>query len=232
MTMNHSKDITDDSHFNKNSGTGIPDRQGYLKTIKAKHRINYADTPVKPITNYEKSVNPEQSFVSTWKHLRQLKYVKRLSGIPTIKECTVAEHCYYTGILFEHFAKEENLIITAEEIRWVYVHDLFESVTGDVLYPVKHYSFYTEKCWDDIEKALTEDKELYNYLRWYLDSEAEQRFSEINWSLFKAVDLLELLTFCQEEIALGNHNIVLQTVVHTCIDILNGSNFKSIRSWM
>jgi len=221
--MNHS-DIQRKLHEGQMK---LPDLQGHLKTMK----INYADTPVKPISNYEIS-EEENLFSKTWKHIKQLKHIKRLNGIPIIQQYTVESHCHRTGILFEYFALKENIRISPDELHWVNLHDLLESVTGDILYPAKNYDGYTEHLCKELELSLTTKEEGYHYLRWYVDYIAEQRFDKAKWNLFKAIDLLELMLFCVEEMELGSRVPTIIQIRNNCYDILKRSEFKSVQEWI
>ena len=195
--------------------------QEYLKDLKRNHLVH--------VTNYEH--NDDDKNRQIWNHLRQLKNVQRLSGIKLIQSYTVADHCYYTGILFEQFIKDESIEVGRPQIAWVYRHDILESITGDLLYPAKNYNVHTSKLWEEIELELTNDLE-YNHLRIYTDYKAKENFSSEAWELFKIVDWLELYLFCMEETRLGNHQAIIQKIIHNSANTLTSCKFKSIGKWM
>ena len=165
-----------------------------------------------------------------WQHIRALKNMHRLSGLFTIQKYDTATHCYYTGILFEEIAAMEKMEVTAYEIQFVYRHDVFESVTGDLLLPAKTHSKKVSLCWNEIESLIVNER--YGYLRSWTDGEAAKRFSSQAWRLFKACDLLELLLFCYEEIRLGNGTLGIARVIRNCRLLIESYRFQSIDNWL
>ena len=191
---------------------GAPELQEYLKEIKGSKE------------------EEEDSFKVEWEHLRRLKDGQRLNFTPTIQPYCVATHCYYVGLLFVHFAREEDIVVLPEETVWVFKHDLLETVTGDVLYPAKNFNPVVKDYWDRIEKELVEDK--YHYLKWFTDNQARFRTTKEVWNLFKAVDLLELYEFCKEEIKLGNNSSIIHNIINLCHTTIFNFGFESIRKWI
>lgn len=194
----------------------------YGETIKRNHRI----PEVKDEYTDLKIPNSELIF----KHLRSLKNGHRLFGKSLIQSYTVAEHCYYTGILFLMFAEREAIATTVKETIWVFQHDILESITGDVLLPVKSYSPETKMNWDKIENELTSGR--YSYLNNFSDKNAKEFFSDEAWNLFKAIDLLELWIFCKEEQKLGNESKYLKVVIDNCVRIITSFNFEHINRFL
>jgi len=189
----------------------------YEQTMKRNHVVHteYTDTKL----NYAELI---------FKHLRSLKHGYRLSNKPLIQSYTVAEHCYYTGLLFKWLSCKENVIITEEELLWVFQHDILESVTGDLLLPAKSFNSKTKSYWESIEKELT--NETYIYLSYYSDKTGKQIFTPRAWELFKAVDLLELWLFCKEEQMLGNKHRVIRVIIQNCKNIIFPFEFHSINN--
>ena len=188
--------------------------QEYLATIKRNHKVVSHFENINGVgTNYYKT-----RIDKMLQHLKSLRYIRRLSGIPLIQNYNVAIHCYYTGILFEAIADYEKISINKSEIDFVYRHDIVESITGDVLLPVKLHSKNTGKKWKEIEIELIENK--YPYLEFYVDANAQKYFNPISWNLFKACDLFELYLFCLEEIKLGNKHDGILSVHTNCINLL------------
>ncbi|KKN61482.1 hypothetical protein LCGC14_0521370 [marine sediment metagenome] len=182
--------------------------QDYLATIKRNHKIL---TQVE----CEKSILGEDKI---FKHLRLLKNAHRLSSFRLLQPYSVAEHCYYTGLLFETISEYENIQITKKEIYYVYRHDIIETITGDVLLTVKIHSKTTKQKWAHIEKEIICNK--YPYLESFLDEYIPSNFSKEAWMLFKACDLFELYLFCLEEIELGNNTGGISVVIHNCANLL------------
>ncbi len=160
--------------------------------------------------------------------LRSLKHINRLSGKPIIQKYSVAEHCYYTGILFEHFAQEEKINVTRTQIRFVYRHDIMESITGDLLRPAKNYNIIVKDLWDKIEKELSYAFEIEEYI----DETIEYTFPENVVKLFKTCDILELLLFLNEEKELGNNTEAIDKIFHNCIQYIYEKEFRSIIDFM
>jgi len=183
--------------------------QEYLATIKRNHKV----------VSHLECDKRHNRIDKIWGHLKALKNIRRLSGITLIQPYTVAIHCYYTGLLFEEIADYEKIRINKSEIDFVYRHDVLESVTGDLLLPVKTHSDSVNKKWNEIERELMESK--YPYLQFYTDSNAKAYFNPVSWSLFKACDLFELLLFVKEEIQLGNNNEGILAVNFNCCNILS-----------
>ena len=188
----------------------------YLATIKKNHKIH---THIEP----EKNDHIEDKI---FRHLRALKNANRLSGIKLLQSYSVAEHCYYTGLLFETIAEYERIRITRDETYFVYRHDIIETITGDILLPVKIHSEIVKNKWESIERTIIRDK--YTYLIPFLDSHLSDHFSKLTWNLFKACDLFELYLFCQEEIELGNMTKGVWTVLKNCQNLLPEFNIHFI----
>ena len=188
----------------------------YLATIKKNHKIHLHMEPDKDDHVQDK----------IFRHLRALKNAFRLSSFKTLQTYSTAEHCYYTGILFETIAGYERIHITRDEIYFVYRHDIVETITGDILLPVKIHSEAVKDKWESIERTIIRDK--YTYLIPFLDSHLSDHFSKLTWNLFKACDLYELYLFCQEETELGNMTKGIWTVLKNCQNLLPEFNIRFI----
>lgn len=192
----------------------------YLATIKRNHKVC--------CLHDEKE--GDTSFDVFWRHIRSLKNANRLSGFALIQPYSTAIHSFYTGILFEEIAIIENIYVTINEIGFVYRHDIVESVTGDVLLPVKIHSETTNKKWKEIEEELIDSR--YSALRNYSDQYAEHFFSEPAFRLFKACDLFELYFFIMEEMELGNMSQGIVEVLMNCRNLLPEFNIDFITKYV
>lgn len=163
--------------------------------------------------NYRKD-NPFKMFT----HLRSLKYVQRLSTVPLIQKYSLSEHCYYTGILFERMSELCGLNFTMEEVKWIYRHDVIESITGDMLRPAKNHNETVSGLWDEIEEELTENG--YEHLELYRDGLLEEWMSEEGVNLWKVCDLLELWLFCTEEYELGNRSFSVCNIIKNAENLI------------
>ena len=159
-------------------------------------------------------------------HRRKMDNVQRLSGFKLIQDYSLTKHCFHTGLLFMEYSEKENLSWTPKEIDFVFKHDILETVTGDLLYPAKNYNIHTKLAMTVLEQELTKETAEFNYLKIYTDDHAEAWMNRDLLKLFKAVDLLELWEFCNEELILGNQTVMV--VVANCQDILEKCGIPSI----
>jgi len=165
---------------------------------------------------------------STFKALRRMRDVHRLSGFFTTRVYTDAEHCYYTGLLFVAMAHTHNVTVTEEMIVWVFTHDALEVATGDLLYPAKNTNRLTQESWSVIEKEVSESMPS---LKGYADVDGMRLLGVDAWNLFKACDALELWLCCTEERNRSNEmrNIDGTTVEATMFNVLKDCPFEHIR---
>jgi 5'-deoxynucleotidase YfbR-like HD superfamily hydrolase len=164
-----------------------------------------------------KEYKDKSDFIKLLHANRKLKNCNRLSGFSLIQTYSVAEHCYYTGILFETIADELMISITDAEREYVYRHDIIESITGDMLRPVKNFNIHVKDCWKRIEQELLMAEE-FIFLHAYRDH--PHYFEDETWRLFKICDVLELLLFIKEESKLGSKNMELQIIADNCKDYI------------
>lgn len=152
---------------------------------------------------------------------RRMKHVNRLAGTPTINRQSLAEHCYYTGLLFLYCAQAESVPVTPNEVAFVFMHDIAEVVTGDLLYPAKHAGDNNDR-WDAVEEAAL--AEHAPFLLPYTDN----ALTGAALKLFRACDMLELFMCVCEERALGNHSRELKTVWNNAIAFFERIDVPSV----
>lgn len=153
---------------------------------------------------------------------RRMKHVARLAGTPTINRQSLAEHCYYTGLLFVQCAALENIPVKPEEVAFVFMHDIAEVVTGDLLWPAKHSGGNNEH-WDAIEESALRDQA--PFLLPYTDNTLKGEALK----LFRACDMLELFLCVCEEKRMGNTSRELNTVIENAERFLGNTDFPSVR---
>lgn len=162
------------------------------------------------------------------KYYRKMKNVDRLSGTAKHRSYNLLEHSYMVAMLFKHFASKENVAYTMAEFDLVLHHDILEVETGDLIYTVKNLNSETKECWGRIEELVIEK----NFqLQRYSDENIKSGLSNLQYSLFKCCDLLDLWIFCKEEIALGNNTINMLIITERCVELI-GDKFKSIKKFM
>ncbi len=159
-------------------------------------------------------------------HMRKMDNVQRLSGFKLIQDYSLTKHCYHTGMLFLKISLLEKISVNYAEMMFVFQHDILETITGDVLYPVKNYNDQTKYHWRHIEMELTDEDGEFHYLHKFTDAYAETFMSTDAMKLFKACDLYELYLFCVEEYVLGNGT--LRNIIVNCAEILSTCGIKTI----
>jgi len=180
----------------------------YLKTMKKNYKVQ---------THVDKR-ECESKVDTIFRHVKAMGDIHRLAGVFTIQPYTVALHCYYTAILFQEIAMVSGIKFNTTEVDFILKHDILETITGDLLLPVKSFSENTKRKWEEIETELVEKK--YVYLFWFTDKHAKNYFSTESFNLFKACDLFELYLFCLSETYLGNNSDGVWTVIRNCENLL------------
>jgi 5'-deoxynucleotidase YfbR-like HD superfamily hydrolase len=118
--------------------------------------------------------------------------VKRLHTVPTLRDYLVSSHSWtmVTLLLLLHPKP------TVRLIQAVQFHDVFERWVGDIPAPAKYW----------INPDLgREARETERRVEQILDIGQELTKDEVRW--LKALDFLELLMWCDEELSLGNTSI-------------------------
>lgn len=162
---------------------------------------------------------------------RKMKTVERLAGTLKIKNYSLVDHSYFVALLFQAFAEIEKIEYSVQDFTYILRHDLLESLTSDLIFPVKNFSQETKNAWRKIEQEIWEkEKDSHNCL--FTDKQLKELLPPFVYSLFKDCDLLELLLFCYEEMQLGNRSKNILYIAETLIEFLEKSNFSSIRSFI
>ena len=151
--------------------------------------------------------------MNTIKYYRRLKYVNRMSTHPMLRNYNLLEHQYMVLVLFKYFAEKENIPYDLQVLDLVMNHDLLETVTSDLPYPVKNLNKKTQASWNVIEQEIIVANPV---LSKYSDAYMKAKLTPIQFSLFKVCDLLDLWIFLMEEEGLGNHSTAVQEVIETC----------------
>jgi len=123
--------------------------------------------------------------------IRSLQYIKRFNYESCIKYQSVAEHSMMCALIAYDFCKIYNydykIVIAA------LLHDVAESVIGDIPYLVK--SFIDKKEINKLEFAAYKELKMEDPIRGYED-------------IVSFIDILELCIYLQEERLRGNKNLI------------------------
>lgn len=126
--------------------------------------------------------------------LREGGRVQRLHTVPIIGDASVAAHSFNMALLLAILMPD----YPGRLMEAVLTHDLAERWVGDTPAPAK-YTIHPplgeelKKAEEVVDKALGIGIELSEFERGWL----------------KALDILELLMFCEDQLALGNRNVEL-----------------------
>lgn len=120
--------------------------------------------------------------------------VKRYHARLTIRENSVAAHSWGVATLILHCCDNPSLNLIKASL----YHDVFEYITGDVPYTAKRMSPALDDALTELEKRAGEIMEMD--MVWNLSPEEE--------GLLKTCDMLDLCLFANEEITMGNKDMV------------------------
>jgi 5'-deoxynucleotidase YfbR-like HD superfamily hydrolase len=131
--------------------------------------------------------------------------------------------------LFKVFCEREGIHYNLEVLDLVANHDILETVTGDILYPVKNINDETRRAVEVLEEAavrLPQNKHLRNYT----DEKIKKALNKDQHDMFKACDTLCLWIFCVKEYQMTGQSSI-QEVINTCSKLLS-NKFASISVFM
>lgn len=143
---------------------------------------------------------------------RSLAHVKRFNNRPQHFPESVAEHSFYviyfTSIISRLLKKVGEEIDEAKTIKMAILHDMEETISGDILNPFKHYN---EEIVSIIRKVnqetialafenLPEDLKAEFIELWKEESKKETKEAQV----VKLADKISLIAKCYEEMKAGN----------------------------
>lgn len=162
--------------------------------------------------------------------LRKMQNIQRLAGSFKHRNYDLTNHSFFVMQFFVMIAEEEGIPFTAKDLILTSRHDFVETITGDLLYPVKNLSKTTKDCWRAIEIEVSTK---YPILREYTDRNLENGFSHPGlYSIMKAADILDLWIFCNEERNMGNKTKNLTRVIDECEKLLLEQNYSSVTNFI
>ena len=160
------------------------------------------------------------------RRIQALCYIERCSNAPHIRPYSVAQHSFYIALYAMLFADLENermreakfkeevfyehwdLYDTSEVMKKALIHDLEESLTGDILYPVHHENKSFRETLDKVrEKCVNEEvfKELPKKVReYYIRLWKTSKDTTKEGILVACMDKFEILMFAVQELDMGN----------------------------
>jgi len=164
-------------------------------------------------------------------YLSKCKNIQRLSQTFHFRNYDLMSHQYMVGMLFKHFAELEDIQFTINEWDIVLKHDIVEVETMDLSHVVKNFSEKTKKSWEIIESEITKS---HIELEKYSDENIKKSLNKVQFDLFKACDILDLLMFVVEEISLGNRTKSIKQVEKNCLSLIgkNDTQFISINNFI
>jgi 5'-deoxynucleotidase YfbR-like HD superfamily hydrolase len=162
------------------------------------------------------------------KYYRKMKNIERLSGTFKFRPYNLLEHSYMVLVLFRHFASKEDVSYDMNTLDFVIHHDGLESISTDLIWPVKNFSKITKDCWKKIEEEIVKK---HHQLERYSDHNIKENLTPIQYSLFKACDMLDLWIFLKEEWAIGNHSKKIEEALENCVNLVP-KEFKHIQKFM
>jgi len=129
---------------------------------------------------------------------RDLSYVPRWGILRSIRKQNVAEHSYYVALYADQLAA---LIQwegdTAALLQYALLHDIDETITGDIPGPVKRAAFDKTKMWNKIRDTMARRFGTINVFR------LNNPLPEIK-AIVAVADSIDEISYLIEETVLGN----------------------------
>ena len=157
------------------------------------------------------------------KYYRKMRNVDRLAQGYKNRPYNLLEHSYMVAMLFRHFASLEDVSYDINVFDLVLYHDVVETISSDLPWPIKNFSDKTKEAWGVIEEEVIKE---HFQLERYSDENLKKGMTNLQYSLFKACDILDLYIFVKEEIQLGNNTLFIKEVKKNCETILNSLEFQ------
>ena len=144
-----------------------------------------------------------------FERVQKLRWIDRCSNISHIKPYSVAQHSFYTALYAMTFSHMENERVgyqaynISEIIQRSIIHDLEESITGDILYSLWNRNPKFKEKLDSIREECVEE-ELFDEL-----PNDTKKLYKILWRTSKDKTLEEIIVlYAMSELALGNKAVV------------------------
>lgn len=144
--------------------------------------------------------------------------VDRLGLVYHHRRYDLMQHQWMVGMLFRYFASLEDVSYDINVWEIVLKHDMLESVSMDLPYPVKTLNKRTEQAWSLIEKEIVFEN---SKLSRYSDKNIKEGMTDRQFALFKVCDYLDLFLFIKEEMSYGNNCKEIIEVEQNCFNIFD-----------
>jgi 5'-deoxynucleotidase YfbR-like HD superfamily hydrolase len=180
-------------------------------------------------------MNNQSPYIEITRLARGLDNIPRFSNQPRIKDETVAAHSYYVALMVFMITTELEELGCAVDvgkcIQMALLHDLPETVTGDIIYPVKKHDSENMGILDKLEEQMMAEAipdTLPRCLKKLLIPEKDYPGKwSVEIGLVKFCDMCELVFYAMAERRMGNQNFshFIGKGLHYCHDIIIDSGF-------
>lgn len=141
---------------------------------------------------------------------RRLAQIKRYHATPLPQNETVAEHSFYVAIIARSLCSivPGGKVDILEVVEKALIHDIEEMFTGDIIQPFKYYDPKLKKLIDEINNTMVEKafdglpRDLADHFTYiWSDYHKNQKIED---KIVKIADKLSVVSYCFEQIQLGN----------------------------
>jgi len=154
---------------------------------------------------------------------RRLSHIRRFSSFPVIRTENVAEHTHY--VLFYSMLIAHEIESLGDAIDWrllttsVSIHDLDESLSGDVIRHVKRFSPVLHREWKKMSKEMVQilsDDLGIQFVKYW---ESDKDLNCVEGQIIALSDFLAVLSYTMEEYYTGNQymGLVVQKVLNNLV---------------
>jgi putative hydrolase of HD superfamily len=168
------------------------------------------------------------------KHERNLDKVIRFSAKGRIRDQTVAEHIFHTSLYAMIMGDLEiqmgNKVNMEKLLRTTLIHDLEESLTGDIIFDFKHSD---ERVAEEIKNL---GKKFFEDIVKHLPKNISEKYTDIWFNakdeniiegkIMHAADKFEALAYAMEEKQMGNKNF--DVIIERLTQDLKNVKLKSV----
>ncbi len=152
--------------------------------------------------------------------IRRLSHIKRFSSFPVNRQENVSEHSFWVSIyayIVALYFIEQNINVNCSKVCLkATLHDLEESMTGDIIRTFKYKSKEFREQSKKTERVLVAESLLKglprNIQSEIFDEWKDSKDLSIEGRIVAFCDLLSVVAYCDEELKLGN--VHLKSIKH------------------